>query len=523
MDIKFKDNSQLRLAPFTQLEYIESTGTQYIDTGISFPHGFRTVAKLYPTNISSYKTIAGAYQPDLHNIHRIKNGQWNPCTQKNSAVLYGTVYVDTLYTVDMSNANGKYNLIVNENTLANNVSTPTGYSSLTCWLFAVHRTDDADYHYYYGRIYEISLYDENNVLKFHGIPALDRNNVVCMYDTVSQNLFYNQGTGDFVAGPVSENQPYISLPDDIKLKITSIFHQNTPNVNALSLINDVVNYQKTHQDEVVLLNRIRADIGNVEGSLLGLMELAGMAGFNDNYEPQAKPRLVGTYTINDWYTSEQLAEAQATFDGITIVPDPNYLINFDNLAVQVLDNTQPNYNPGMAIVLQKTGHGVTFDTPVISGQTGRWMLTKVEASDIRELVTLKNRATVTDTNGIVGEVGVSYNQTNLDFSDFGIVHAGDWCCEETTFNCPLILPSTITTLYQAFYNSNFTYIRILATNPPTIRNTDYTFSKSYKIYVGDGSSAESDDIILQNYNNGQYWNRYSSRLDTWYNYLHPSA
>ena len=32
------------------------------------------------------------------------------------------------------------------------------------------------------------------------IPVLDRNNIACMYDKVSGEFFYNQGTGNFIVG-----------------------------------------------------------------------------------------------------------------------------------------------------------------------------------------------------------------------------------------------------------------------------------------------------------------------------------
>lgn len=166
-------------------------------------------------------------------------------------------------------------------------------------------------------------------------------------------------------------------------------------------------------DEIILLNRIRVDIGNVSGSLSDLLELAGMSGFNDNYEPQAKPRLVGTWTINDWYTSAQLAQAQAAFDGLTIVGDPNYVINFNDLAVQTLDSTEPHYNPAVAIILQAKGKGTTLDVPLL-GQ-GRYMLTKSQASSITSIGTwfsgVKNPY---DSNGIVS----SDTTMQYSFNDF---------------------------------------------------------------------------------------------------------
>ena len=160
-------------------------------------------------------------------------------------------------------------------------------------------------------------------------------------------------------------------------------------------------------DEIILLNRIRVDVGNISGSLSELLQYSGMAGFNDNYEPQERPRVVGTWTINDWYTQEQLAAAQTAFDGLTIVPNTNYLINFDNLAVQVLDSTKPNYNPAVAIILQGNKVGITLSESPISGGGGRWFLTKSEAAalaytggQIRHSYFFQ-QTSVSDTNNII--------------------------------------------------------------------------------------------------------------------------
>ena len=111
------------------------------------------------------------------------------------------------------------------------------------------------------------------------------------------------------------------------------------------------------ENELIILDRVRIDIGNVSGSLSKLLSYSFLKGFDDNYQPQEKPRLVGTWTVNDWYTQEQLVQAQNTFDGLTIVENQNYLLDFSQIAVQVLDDTQPNYNPALAILLQAAGYG----------------------------------------------------------------------------------------------------------------------------------------------------------------------
>lgn len=204
-------------------------------------------------------------------------------------------------------------------------------------------------------------------------------------------------------------------------------------------------------DEIILLNRVRVDIGNVSGSLSELMQYATLKGFNDNYEPQEKPRLVGTWTINYWYTSEQLTQARNTFDGLTIIENNEFLIDFNNLAVQTLDSTQPNYNPAVAIILQSNNIGILLDSPVIDGQTGRWFMTQTQASSISNFNdTFKGKTTVSDVNGIVGVVGTSYNFTSfIEFKYFtGITLLSDG---KTNFSNTSLLdsiefPNTLNTL-----------------------------------------------------------------------------
>lgn len=48
--------------------------------------------------------------------------------------------------------------------------------------------------FYYCKIYE------NDVLMRHFIPVRDADGTTCIFDLVKQNIFYNIGTGNFVAG-----------------------------------------------------------------------------------------------------------------------------------------------------------------------------------------------------------------------------------------------------------------------------------------------------------------------------------
>lgn len=286
-------------------------------------------------------------------------------------------------------------------------------------------------------------------------------------------------------------------------------------------------------DELIILNRIRVDIGNVSGSISELMQYAGMSGFNDNYEPQVKPRLVGTWTINDWYTSAQLAQAQAAFDGLTIVGDPNYLINFNDFAVQTLDSNQPNYNPAVAIILQGKSLGITLPGPVVSGQTGRWMLTKSQASTITNIGNwFKYKTAVIDTNGIVSsDTTATYTISRFEefiyFTGITLLNANNgFFGERFTY---IEFPSTIIGLGNqavASWGGPALTMKFNSVNPPSFDMSEvspFYQTTITKIYVGDGSSAAHDDAILADYVAASGWSSYASIIDTWYNYLHPTT
>lgn len=102
-------------------------------------------------------------------------------------------------------------------------------------------------------------------------------------------------------------------------------------------------------------------------------------------------------------------------------------------------------------------------------------------------------------------------------------------------NCPKItiheIPATVTrfrgdeTYGGAFsiQKSSIPYMHLLPTTPPVIDashpgNMPF-YNTTFKLYVGDGSSESHDNAILADYLADSKWANYSSRLDTWYNYL----
>ena len=195
---------------YMQLEYIESTGTQYIDTGF-VPNAQTSVELEFSDFIvkNDYGAPLGARNGDGSN-------QFWFFIQTNNFRIYsrwlGSHY-DTGYNYT-ANAKikikySKYGLFIN-NTFYPPVFSGTDFSNLTStiWLFALNNGGFIQY----GstmKIHSFKLWD-NNILIRNMIPAQrNSDSVLGMYDTVNNVFYTNSGTGVFKSLAVSTD--YVRL------------------------------------------------------------------------------------------------------------------------------------------------------------------------------------------------------------------------------------------------------------------------------------------------------------------------
>ena len=184
---------------YTQLEYIESTGTQYIDTGFLFTQNVGKVDIGF-SGFSSDGAIVASYDGSVRSpiitrssskfYFQIGNSTNNPITADSN-------YHDVSFEANNGSATVKFD---GENKL--NIS----YSSIVCsassGLFCNHRTDGSDGYYekasaklYYAKYYN------GSTLSRDFIPCKrNSDSAIGLYDLVSDTFFENAGTGTFTAG-----------------------------------------------------------------------------------------------------------------------------------------------------------------------------------------------------------------------------------------------------------------------------------------------------------------------------------
>lgn len=203
-ECEFAGTEQCNLpSGYTQVEYIESNGTQYIDTGVApntntkIKIGYTlngiTSASVMPYGSrlsgSASDAMNGLFRTHGTNTNRIAFGDGSGTNITITGYNDAGTYYDTTLSKDGYYVNG---------TLVTNIPTTTITNTYPIYLFAVNSSGTSGFLTPMKLTY-CELYDDN-VLVRNFIPAKNSNNEVGLYDTVTGTFFTNDGTGTFTAG-----------------------------------------------------------------------------------------------------------------------------------------------------------------------------------------------------------------------------------------------------------------------------------------------------------------------------------
>ena len=200
-------------AGYTQLEYIESTGTQWIDTGY-FPNS-NTIVELKANVLSltsDWPMLFGA------GSGTVRTPTW---CQYSMYLGHGRAY----YTYGCISGNDNdiitnYELATQTDyiyTANKNIFTINGVQTIgatvpafainnSMYLFARHTNGGADT-ITPLKMYYVKIWDNNSLVRNMLAARRDSDGKLGMYDTVSNTFFTNSGTGEFIAGPVASYLP----------------------------------------------------------------------------------------------------------------------------------------------------------------------------------------------------------------------------------------------------------------------------------------------------------------------------
>ena len=179
------------------IEYIESSGTQYIDTGFKANQNTRVIADIEPLKSNTaplFGSRVGAGKASFL-MWVMRSDQFRDDYGSNGHTLL----------IDVSSVLGRIIIDKNKNatsfgsnTVTHSVS--TFQMSVNLLLFATTTDGSIDSRKLSGRLYSFQIYDNEDLVRDYA-PALDPQGVPCLYDKVSEEYIYNSGTGSFTAGP----------------------------------------------------------------------------------------------------------------------------------------------------------------------------------------------------------------------------------------------------------------------------------------------------------------------------------
>lgn len=178
--------------------YLESDGTQYIDTGINASSGIEFEIKIERYNNSTgWGHIIGAMtdDSDLMCIFGIKN--WGEYLTRSGPgdILYGnySFAINTYYTIKLASG-----VLYINGVAVKNVPTSAYTTAVSLYLFAAHYQNAANSNASV-RIYHCKIWDNGTLVRDY-IPAVD-NETAGMYDRVSGS--FNSGHGTFSYGDIA--------------------------------------------------------------------------------------------------------------------------------------------------------------------------------------------------------------------------------------------------------------------------------------------------------------------------------
>lgn len=179
--------------PYTKIKYIESTGTQYIDTKYICGNDVRIETEFEYLQIDSvFRCIYGK---------QTKTAAEDAITVSQAVNYTVQAYWRTNLTPFTLEKYRRYKMLQSQNALVLDGVDYGGWSSsitrsqLTMYLMARNNNGSAG-NFFKGRIYGFKIY-ESNILAMDLIPVLDSSKVPCFYDKISNELLYNKGTGEF--------------------------------------------------------------------------------------------------------------------------------------------------------------------------------------------------------------------------------------------------------------------------------------------------------------------------------------
>ena len=190
---------------YTAVEYIQTSGSQRIDTGVKASASIGMSADFCLVDASIIQNLTTVYDPyknyQLMVLAASSYGSpdgavWFVCGY--SAIQYFKK-ADTNRHIYYFNADGQYTVEMDGIQYKKADPSQTTFPADTLNLYLFVRNATFFDGYARMKLYSCAIYDDGRKIRDFK-PCLDVDGVPCLYDLISKTAFYNQGTGSFTWG-----------------------------------------------------------------------------------------------------------------------------------------------------------------------------------------------------------------------------------------------------------------------------------------------------------------------------------
>ena len=188
---------------YTAVDYLQSSGTQWIEMGVAPNQNTKAVLKIkineftrQGASLIGSRTDANSNDQFFTYLDYIGGGRFLfRMDGQPETIPWKGLTTDKIYIVTLSGTEMKAELEDGTTVFSKTFSVSDFTSTVTMALFKSKPFDNG----FRGRIYSCKHYSGDELIQDF-VPCLDTGGVPCMFDLVSRKPFYNVGTGSFTWG-----------------------------------------------------------------------------------------------------------------------------------------------------------------------------------------------------------------------------------------------------------------------------------------------------------------------------------
>lgn len=182
----------------TPIEYIQSSGTQYIDSNFIPKATTRTIMKAEPMAWSAWSAFFGTRNTTSPTASQAYIAAIPAATLYRSDYFGSSLTAETPTVMQITDIDKNKNICSFNNIMITNTSS-TVNATTNMFLLALNDVGTAKY-FLSAKLYSCQIYDGNTLVRDF-IPVKTTTNIYGLWDKVNKVFYKNAGTGTFTGGP----------------------------------------------------------------------------------------------------------------------------------------------------------------------------------------------------------------------------------------------------------------------------------------------------------------------------------